>query len=272
MIISEVHFKTGVDLDMAIEGASYIAALPKGQAVVHHTDYAMIINGLGQVIKRFYTGSEVAGFQVPGSESIILYYFNGTVIEMQSQDGRILNVFETGIERITNRANSYTDKCNIPKDTILFVQNAMVSPVFSYNVSSQTRKLNVEGLHGAYSVSSGCVNGSVVYIVPEVRTHKVHVYNASWSHIASFGGWGSQNGQLKDPYSAVISDRGYIYVANFDNYHVSMFTSDGQFVKHILTYEYPYKPWLLSVRGRYLWVTSHAGPDPVRRVIRYILF
>ena len=111
----------------------------------------------------------------------------------------------------------------------------------------------------------------VVYVVCERKAHKVHVYNASWSLISSLGSCGTGNGQLYQPRSAVRSDKGYILVADYTNSHVSMFTSDGQFVKHIITYDVPnYKskhfPFTLSVRGHYLWVTTYYG-----RLTRYIL-
>ena len=255
----------------------HVAALPNGQAAVQKEREVLIMNGLGQVIRRIdidFGGNVLVGLGVglQDSESFLAYFRNGTIFEIQSQDGRIPNVYHTGITPIVNRASSYTNKCNIPKDTILFAKYETLSPVFSYNVSSQTRKLNVEGLHGVFSVTSGCVNGSVVYIVPETATHKVYVYNASWSCITWFGGWGSGDGQLVNPFSAVISDEGHIYVADFGNYRVSMFTSDGQFVEHILTYEDPYKPWILSVSGRYLWITLYNGSNSARRLVRYIIY
>ena len=269
---ADARFKTGVDLDMPI-GAIHTAALPDGQAVVRQTgnDHVLIMNGLGQVVRRLYIGSFVTSLQVQCSESFVIMFRNGTIVEMQSKDGRILNVYETGVEMLANRGSSCTDLCYIPKDIILFTKYPVhFNYVFGYNVSSQTLQVNVKGLSGVYSVSSGCVNGSVVYIVSECQTHKVHVYNGSWSLLTSFGGQGSGNGQLYNPYSAVMS-QGHIFVADYDNYRVSKFTSDGQFVKHILTYKYPYKPWVLSVSGRYLWVTIYTLSNPVRRLVRYII-
>ena len=231
----------------------------------------MVINGLGQVIRRFYIGSPIIGLQVQGYDFFV-FHKNGKIVEMRSQDGRILNVYNTGIMTIKNRGSHYTDFCNIPKDIILFT-NDLGSAVLSYNMSSQTLKVNLKSSNNVHSVTSGCVNGSVVYIVSEPRARKVHVYNATWSLLTSFGGQGSGYGQLDSPCAAVISDQGYIYVGDHNNYRVSMFTSDGQFVKHILTYEKPYyeqthKPYSLSVRGRYLWVTTFH----TNRLTRYIIY
>ena len=279
MFFADLHFKTGVDLVIKKANVFHIAALPNGHAAVHRGSQVLIMNGLGQVIRRIDIGFGRGGLfglgvGLQASESFLAYFGNGTVFEMQSQDGRILNAYHTGIKPIVNRASSYTDKCNIPKDTIFFAKYVTrFSHVFSYNVSSKTRKLNVKGLHGVYSVSSGCVNGSVVYIVSECSTHKVHVYNASWSRIASFGGRKSGVVKFGRPFSAAMSEQGHIYVADHDHFRVSMFTSNGQFVKHILTCKYPYKPWILSVRGRYLWLTLYRLKNlHYNRVIRYILY
>ena len=275
MLFADVHYKTGVDLDMMMEQVFHIAALAEGQAAVHQhegEDRVLIMNGLGQVIRHFHVGPDMSGFRVQGSEgfeSLIVYFLNGTMVEMQSPDGRILNVYNTGIKNTLNRGSPNTDICYIPKDIILFTN---YSHVFSYNISSQTQKVNLKGMNKVYSVTCGCMNGSMVYVVSDIGTHKVHVYNSTWSLIKSFGGLGSGDGQFDKPYSAAMSDQGQIFVADFDNYRVSMFASDGQFVKHIINHGHPYRPWIISVRGRYLWVTSHAGPDPVRRVTRYILF
>ena len=90
-------------------------------------------------------------------------------------------------------------------------------------MSSQTLKRQVK-LSGVFSVTSGCFNGSVVYIVTEIAAQKIHVYNSTWSILTSFGGLGSGNGQLDSPRSTCISDQGYIYVADANNHRVSMFT------------------------------------------------
>ena len=257
---------------MAIEGVFFTAALPDGQAVVRHNkDHVLIMNGLGQVVRSLYIDPpSVFSLQAQCSESFIILFMNGTIVEMHSKDGCILNVYETGVEKLTNRGSSCTDICYIPKDILFTKYPVHFNYVFGYNVSSQTLKVNLKGLSKVYSVSSGCVNGSVVYIVSECQTHKVHVYNGSWSLITSFGGQGSGNGQLYNPYSAYMS-QGHIFVADFENYRVSMFNSDGQFVKHILTYKYPYHPWFLSVSGRYLWVTIYTRSNPVRWLVRYII-
>ena len=103
-------------------------------------------------------------------------------------------------------------------------------------MSSQTLKINLRLMIHIYSVTSGCVNGIVVCIVAEKGVHKVHVYNATWFLVTSFGGQRSDDGEL-DTSSAMMSDQGYIYVGDTkNNCRLSMFTSDSSLIiiNHIM--------------------------------------
>ena len=262
---------TGVDLDVEI-GAWLVAALPDGQAVTAtlNNNTVVRVNKQGVIVNNLYTatGSDFYGLLVQGSHLFVLH-LNGTVVQMQPEDGLILNVYNTGISGLYNYGSHHTDHCDIDLDVVLL---PAISPgnVYTYNISSQTLKTRVNNLNRPISVTHSCVDGSVVYVVCELYACKVRVYNASWSLITSFGELGTGNGQLKYPHSALMSD-GYIFVADTNNHRVSMFTSDGQFVKHIITYKVPYYegqayPVSLSVRGKYLWVATSNG-----RLTRYIL-
>ena len=246
-----------------------MAALPDGQAVTEKNNTVVRVNKQGVIVNNLYTGSGsyIRGLLVQGSHLFVLHY-NGTIVQVQL-DGHILNVYNTGISILRNFGSHNTDLCDIDQNILLLVSGSLGN-VYTYNISSQTLKLHVKSLNGPTSVTHGCVDGSVVYVVCERSADKVHVYNASWSLITSFGEYGTSNGQLYRPRSAVMSD-GYFIVADYWNYRVSIFTSDGQFVKHIITYDVPYYegqdyPRSLSVRGKYLWVVTNNG-----RLTRYIL-
>ena len=246
-----------------------MAALPEGQAVtvIKNNDTVVRVNKQGVIVNNLYTGSYIRGLLVQGSHLFVLHY-NGTIVQMKL-DGLILNVYNTGISDLYNYGSHHTDLCDIDLD-ILLLASYSTGNVYTYNIGSQTLKLRVNNLNYPLSVTHGCVNGSVVYVVCERSADKVSVYNTSWSIITSFGEYGSGDGQLKYPDSAVMSN-GYIFVVDYGNYRVSMFTSDGQFVKHIIIYDVPYYesrhgPFSLSVRGKYLWVATVFG-----RLTRYIL-
>ena len=266
-MFAELRYKTGVDLDIEI-GAWMVAALPDGQAVIKiNKNDSLVRVEQGQVIKHLYTGSGIAGLLIQGFHFFVLHG-NGTLVQMEPEDGLVLKVFNTGISSLHNYASHHTDLCDTDLDILLF---ASPFEVYTYNISSQIMKLRVKNLSGSASVTRGCVDGNVVYVVAVRDTSKVHVYNTTWSLIKSFGDYGTGNGQLMFPHSSVMSDEGYIFVADLGNPCVSMFTSDGQFVKYIIIYDVPYYeskdfPLSLSVRGQYLWVTTYNG-----RLTRYIL-
>ena len=260
--------KTGIDLDKKMD-AALLTALPDGQAAVtiDSNDTVVRLNKKGDIVYDLYTGVDIRGLQVKGSHLFVLHQ-NGTVVKIQVQDGVISKVFKTGSSYQRNYASHHSDTCNTDDKLLLFVSQFAV---YSYNISSQTLKLHIENLGWTYSVSPGCVNGSVVYVVTERDTHMVTMYNATWSNVTSFGGLGLDDGQLNHPRSAVISDHGQIIVADMNNARVSMFNSDGQFVKHLIIYNVPYydgrdRPMFLSIRGSYLWIGTHGG-----RLTRYIL-
>ena len=268
LLFADIHSKTGVDLDV-VTNSWFVAGLPDGEAVSWITNNETVVrmNSRGVIEQDLYTGSKIRGLLVQEPNLFVLH-INGTIVEVQPQDGLILNVYDTGIRNLHNFASYQTDICNVPNRILHVVDLGLYDgEVYAYNISSQTKKALVENLNRPSSVSPGCINGSVVYVLTERDAHKVHVYNSSWSLMTSFGAYGTGDGQLNVPCASVMSEQGYIYVSDLENYRVSMFTSNGQFVKHILTYyESNERPMNLSVRGQYLWVTTHGG-----RLIRYIL-
>ena len=253
---------TGVDLDVEI-GAWHTTALPDGQAamVIKKND-SVVRMEQGVITKVLYHATDIRSLLAQGFYLFVIHY--NSIVQMQSEDGEILNVFNTSIYSPSHT----THLCYIDMDIFVYTNH---ENVITFNISSQTLKYRVSNLRGAVSVAPGCVDGNVVYVVTERATCMVHVYNATWSHMTSFGSKGTGNGQLDGPFAAIMCDQGYIFVSDYYNYRVSMFTSDGQFIKHIIIYDVPYydgpeKPWSLSIRGKYLWVSTQKG-----RVTRYIL-
>ena len=261
-LIAELRYLTGVDLDLEI-GAFFATALPDGQASMKINKNSSVVRmEQGVIEKDLYLGPKIRSVILQGSH-LFVFHENGTIVQMQPEDGHVLNVFNTSLYRPRNYASQHTDLCDIDSDDVLFTTER---EVYTYNISSDSMKPHVKNLGGSVSVSPGCLDGNVVYVVTERGPSMVHVYNATWSLMTSFGGRGTDNGQLDGPFSAVMSDEGYIFVSDYFNSRVSMFTSDGQFLKHIIIYEGQDKPWSLSVRGKYLWVSTQNG-----RLTRFIL-
>ena len=268
ILFAELRYKTGIDLEVEID-ARYVAALPDGEAVVkiHTNDTVARVNKQGMIVKNLYTHYDVRGLLVQGSHLFGLHMM-GTIVKMQPEDGVILKVYNTGVNYIFNYGSQHSDLCDIDQN-VLLLPAYYGGTVYTYNISSQTLKPQVNNLNKPTSVTRGCVDGNVMYVVCERGAHKVHVYNVTWSLVLSFGVYGTGYGQIDQPSAAVMSDQGHIFVNDMMNYRVSMFTSDGQFVKYIITYEGEGNPCALSVRGQYLWMSAIYGS--YGRLIRYIL-
>ena len=98
-LIAELHYKTGVDLDIEI-GARYVAALPDGQAAIMIKKNLTIVrvNKQGVIVNNLYdgSGSDIRGLLVQGSHLFVLHY-NRTIVQIQPEDGHIVKVYNTGI-------------------------------------------------------------------------------------------------------------------------------------------------------------------------------
>ena len=222
------------------------------------------VDNSGKVVRELYSsGFSISGLIVQGSDLFVLHY-NGIIVQLEPQDGLILNIYDSGISDLLNWASHPSDLCTIDHSVLLLIDYT-AGQINSYNITSQTLTTNVE-LSAPRSANHGCINGNVVYIVSNFGHAKIHVYNSSWSLITSFGGYGSDDDQFRYLYSAVMSDQGYIFAADGGNSRLSMFTSDGQFIKHVVIYE-DTDPRSLSIRDKYLWVVTKS-----RRLIRYILY
>ena len=249
---------------------AYLAVtLPDGQVitVIKSNNTVVRMNHEGQILKDLYQGSLMRGLLLQGSDLFVIHK-NGTIVQIQPQDCLILNVYFFGKINLYNLANHQSDTCKVPDEILLIVSVGIDDNVYAYNISSQTVKfIHIRKVNDPISVSHGCINGKVVYVViANWDFYGVHVYDATWSRITRFGESGSENGQVKRPTSAVISDQDHIILSDNYNYRVSMFTLDGQFVKHIIQFEGTERPLTLSLRGQHLWVTTSSG-----RLMRYIL-
>ena len=202
-------------------GAGLVAALSDGQAAIMIKKNGTIVrvNKQGVILNNLYDGSVITGLLVHGSHLFVLHR-NGTVVQMQPEDGHIVNVYNTGISSLYNYGSHHSDLCDIDQNILLLLYHYSPGNVYTYNMSSETLKLRDNNLNWPLSVTYGCVDGSVVFVVCERSAHKIHVYNANWSLIISFGEYGSGDGQLDNPRSALMNNQGYIFVTNSLNNRV----------------------------------------------------
>ena len=105
--------------------------------------------------------------------------------------------------------------------------------VFSYNLTSGVKQVHVSGLKYATSVSYSISDGSIYYVVCQQGNNMVTVYNSSWGLVSSMGKTGSEDGDLSQPSSAIVSSNNTILVADNFNSRISEFTMDGKFVNNL---------------------------------------
>jgi DNA-binding beta-propeller fold protein YncE len=81
-----------------------------------------------------------------------------------------------------------------------------------------------------------CTNSSNQLVVTDDIKHQVHMFARDGSHIRSFSGPGSSDGQLTYPYGVCVNSAGHILVADFNNHRISMFDNDGKFIRKFSSY------------------------------------
>ena len=87
----------------------------------------------------------------------------------------------------------------------------------------------------------------------------VNVYNSSWGLESSFGGYGSEDGKLGNPYAAFMSPNNTVLVADHVNDRFSMFTMEGEFLNHLFLIDPLKDPEALSYCEPYLWVQHYTN-------------
>ena len=249
-----------------------IAALPGGGAVIRHyiynnsTEQILKINSQGKVTQTIYTcvgcSSYIWGLLVLG-DYLYLTHYNGTVIKTRVSDGQVVSTSTIPDVRDVIHLGSLSNKPEkIPdKQTLLLCDyNYDKGEVFTFKPSTGEKQVRVTGLRLPSSVSYFFYNQTVFYIVCEEFRHRINVYDQTWDLIRTIGTWGSNDGELKHPLSAIVSDEDTIIISDHWNHRVSEFSFNGTFLRHLLVRSdgiiYPdsmsyYYPHLWLVHGGY---------------------
>jgi DNA-binding beta-propeller fold protein YncE len=112
-----------------------------------------------------------------------------------------------------------------------------VADLSNHRVHVLTPRLGFHGFVGAGQLrcpAGVCANADVV-VVSESGTHRVSVFNrVDGALLRRFGSRGSGDGQLKHPHGlCFMSDRRHVAVADHCNHRVSVFSIDGDFIRHV---------------------------------------
>ena len=259
---------------------NYVAALPGGEAVVYNyrpndknnTRHVLRLDSQGRITKYIYSCVRclyIEGLSVLGDYLYILHD-NGTVIKAQVSDGHVMNVSTIpDVRYVMHTGSLYSKLENIPDKQTLLLCDYWKGEVFTFKPSTGQKKVCITGLRNPRSVSYLFFNNIVYYIVCEERRRRITVYNNTWDRIRTIGRAGSDDGELKFPYSAIVSDEDTIIISDYSNNRVSEFSFNGTFLHHLLVRsDGIYSPLSMSYYHPHLWVTYGHPP----KLYRYNLY
>ena len=221
-----------------------IAALPGGGAVIRHyinnnkTDQVFKINSQGKVTQTIYTcvqcSSDIWGLLVLG-DFLYLTHTNGTVIKTRVSNGQVVSRSTIPDVAWVIHTGSLSNKPDmIPDKQTLLLCDWLKGEVFTFKPSTGEKQVRVTGLGLPRSVSYFFHNQTVFYIVCKFDRHRITVYNQTWHLIRTISTRGSNDGELRDPSSAIVSDEDTIIISDKGNHRVSEFSFNGTFLRHLL--------------------------------------
>ena len=249
-----------------------VAALPDGGAFVtnyvssNSTDQVWRVNVTGQVIQDVYQCvrcDPITGLLVLNNNLYVLYS-NGTLVQIDINNTNTINntvqVYQApNVSYLLHTGSLSYHPSVITHPDLLLLADYDKGEIFSYNVTSKNKQIHLTSLANPTSVSFMTYNSHLYYVVCEYGLHQVHVYNSSWSLYQTLGGTsrGSGDGQFSYPYSAIWLPDGSVIISDSNNHRVCLFTIQGKFVRHILTWSDGLSyPQAMSVSLPYLWVAD----------------
>ena len=257
-----------------------VAALTDGGAFVfnyvssNRTEQVWRVNVTGQVIQHVYqcVWCNLGGLLVLNN-NLYVVYSRVQVAGVNIDNPNTVQVYQVPDVWMMGHYGSlsYHPSVITHPDLLLLVDHGK-GEIFSYNVTSKNKQVHLTGLGSPSSVSFMTYNSHLYYIVCESRYHRVHVYNSTWGLNQTLGGYGSGDGQLWNPHSAIGLPDGLVIISDSLNTRVSLFNIKGQFVKHILTRsDGLLEPRAMSISLPYLWLIDY--PEyAIYRLYRYKLY
>ena len=222
------------------------AAVPDGGVFVIHIVniytykwQVLRVNVRGQVIQHVYQPesgfyNSLGGLLVLTNNLYVIYH-NGTLIEININNTNIVQVYQVpDVREMVHRGSLSYHPSVITHPDLLLLADWSKGEIFSYNVTSKNKQVHLTGLSDPTSVSFMTYNSHLYYIVCEPGRHQVSVYNATWGLHQTLGGWGSDDGQLLRPSSAIGLPDGSVIISDEDNYRICLYTIQGKFVRHLL--------------------------------------
>ena len=135
--------------------------------------------------------------------------------------------------------------------------------IIEFNPNSNQTTEVVSNLKEPVNINIMRSDGEVLYLVTCYRTHSVDVYDEGWKLVRTFGGEGQADGQMRNPWGTTFTKQG-ILVADCSNGRISLYSTEGNFIKHILKRNdgIDYRIGLSFTRS-FLWL-SHSNQASVK--------
>ena len=252
-----------------------VAALPDGGAFVHNyvssnrTDQVLRVNVRGQVIQHVYQCLRCyQGGLLVLNNNLYVIYNHGRILQITINDINTVQVYQVpDVRWMTNYGSLSYHPSFVKHNDLLLLADWGKGEIFSYNLTSRNKQVYLTGLWGPTSVSFMTYNSHLYYVVCELQRHQVHIYNSTWGLYHTLGGFGSDDGQLSTPYSAIGLPDGSVIVTDNLNNRISLFSIRGNFVRHLLTS----KPRGMSISLPDLWFI-HSLRSGIFGLYRYKLY
>ena len=265
-----------IDVNPQMTEIYRVAALPGGGAFVNNivrsnrTDQVWRVNVRGQVIQHVHECARceyIEGLLVLNNNLYVIYS-HGTLVEINIDNTNIEQVYQVpDVWSMTHSGSLSYHPSVITHPDLLLLADKDKGEIFSYNVTSKNKQVHLTGLRYPASVSFMTNNSLLYYVV--CQGHQVNIYNSTWSLYQTLGGYGSGDGQLKNPQSAIGLPDGCIIISDYYNQRVSLFTVHGRFVRHLLTQsDGLILPQAMSISLPYLWLIDYRGSG-IYRLYRY---
>ena len=269
------------DVNPQMTEIRFVAALPDGGAFVinyvrsNRTRQVWRVNVTGQVIQYVHqcVRCTIRGLLVLNNNLYVIYG-NGTLLEININNTNIVQVYQVPDVRFMFHYGSLSYHPSvITHPDLLLLADWGKGEIFSYNVTSKNKQVHLTGLLHPSSVSFMTYNSHLYYVVCEWLHHQVRVYNSNWGLYQTLGGtWGTCDGQLQYPYSAIGLPDGSVIISDSKNKRISLFNIKGRFIRHLLTRsDGLYHPQAMPISLPYLWLTDYQGSD-IFRLYRYKLY
>ena len=219
-------------------------------------EHVIRLNREGEIVARYYP-------KIKGK------YVNG----MSVYDNRIYLVQDKAITVISQRYGEDTvvykpdvraiNKILVVDKSSIFISDYnSTGKVYKYNTESNHTEVMVKDLKHPYYMSVMNTLQGPRYMVTEYNNHRINIYDKRWNLLNSTGGrQGSGDEEFDCPHATAVTECGLL-VADWDNYRISHYSLEGQFLGHVITRQdgLGYEPRGIAYRYPYLWVCGYGNP------------